>query len=76
MTCQEYQDSKDVKKCDDKFLKFVKGAHYKICPVCGVWVEKTEGCNNMRCRCGNNFCYKCGNVIPKRIHDCPCWRRR
>ena len=76
LKCQEYQDSKDVKKLDDKFLNFVKGAHYKICPVCKIWVEKTKGCNNMKCRCGNNFCYKCGKVIPKHIHDCPCWKKR
>ena len=76
MTCQEYQDTKDVKKCDDKFLKFVRGKNYKICPVCGVWVEKTQGCNNMKCRCGNHFCYKCGKVIPKHIHDCGCWSKK
>ena len=73
MTCQEYQDSKDTKKCDEKFLKFVQGARYKICPKCGVWVEKTQGCNNMKCRCGNHFCYKCGKPIPKKEHDCRCW---
>ena len=73
MTCNEYLDSKDVKKCDEKFLKFVQGANYKICPKCGVWVEKTKGCNHMKCRCGNHFCYKCGKTIPRKIHDCPCW---
>jgi len=74
MTCQEYQDSKDAKKCEDKFLKFVRGANYKICPVCGAWVEKTQGCDNMKCRCGNHFCYKCGKVIPQHRHDCRCWK--
>ena len=29
--------------------------------------------NNMRCICGNHFCYKCGNVTPKDIFYCQCW---
>ena len=73
MTCQEFQDTKDVKKMDDKFMNFVKGQNYKICPICGVWVSKTYGCDNMKCKCGNNFCYKCGKVIPKKTHNCSCW---
>ena len=73
MSCQEYMDSKDVNKLDEKFNKFVRGQNYKICPKCGIWVEKTEGCNHMRCRCGADFCYKCGKLIPPPLHDCPCW---
>ena len=75
MTCKEFQESKDEKKLDEKFLNFVKGANYKICPICKFWVEKAYGCESMKCRCGNKFCYRCGNSIPKKKHDCPCWGR-
>ena len=23
-------------------------------------IERTEGCNHMTCKCGNQFCYVCG----------------
>lgn len=76
MTCQEYIDSKDEKKLDEKFLNFVKGKNYKVCPKCGVWVEKTYGCNFMRCRCGNQFCYKCGKNFSLNNHYCSCPQRQ
>ena len=72
MTCQEFQDTKDEKKLDEKFLNFAIGKNYKVCPNCNVWVEKTQGCNNMKCRCGHNFCYKCGKSISKHNYNCPC----
>lgn len=30
------------------------------CPQCGVWTEKTGGCNHITCPCGANWCYICG----------------
>ena len=71
MTCQEYKDSRDVNKLDDKFYQFVKGAKFKMCPKCKYWVEKNQGCNHMRCRCGADFCYKCGKLMDmSRGHQC------
>lgn len=34
---------------------------YQECPWCHAIVSKTSGCNDMRCRCGRHFCYRCGN---------------
>ena len=31
----------------------------KKCPKCKVDIEKTGGCNRMRCRCGHAFCWLC-----------------
>ena len=71
MTCQEYKDSRDVKKLDDKFFQFVKGAKFKMCPRCKYWVEKNQGCNHMKCRCGADFCYLCGDFMDmSRAHVC------
>lgn len=75
MTCEEYRDSKDIKKLDEKFIDLANRARYKICPNCGAWVEKVEGCNNMQCKCKIHFCFKCGKIIPKKIHDCECWSK-
>lgn len=45
---------------EELFEQFVKGKNFKQCPKCRRWVEKTQGCDHMTCRCGGEFCYKCG----------------
>ena len=71
MTCQQYKDSRDVNKLDNQFFQFVKGAKFKMCPRCKFWVEKNQGCNHMRCRCGADFCYLCGEFMDmSRGHKC------
>lgn len=30
------------------------------CPKCKVYVQRNEGCDHMTCRCGMEFCYRCG----------------
>ena len=71
MTCQQYKDSRDVSKLDNQFFQFVKGAKFKMCPKCKFWVEKNQGCNHMKCRCGADFCYLCGEFMDmSRHHVC------
>ena len=71
MTCQQYKDSRDVSKLDNQFFQFVKGAKFKMCPKCKFWVEKNQGCNHMKCRCGADFCYLCGDFMDmSRAHKC------
>ncbi|MFN9955782.1 MAG: Rcat domain-containing protein [bacterium] len=38
----------------------MKGQNFKQCYNCKFWVEKTEGCDHMTCKCGAEFCYICG----------------
>ena len=71
LTCEEYRDRKDVNKLDKQFMEFVKGAKFKMCPKCKFWVEKNQGCNHMKCRCGADFCYLCGKLMDmSRNHHC------
>ncbi|KAF7353681.1 ATP-dependent RNA helicase DEAH12, chloroplastic [Mycena venus] len=35
----------------------------KRCPNCSVWIEKTEGCNHMTCKCGSHICWVCMGVF-------------
>src|SRR6266498_5971479 len=37
---------------------------WKICPSCGNMVEKRDGCAHIVCRCGAEFCYRCGRSYP------------
>jgi hypothetical protein len=32
----------------------------KKCPNCSIWVEKIAGCEYISCKCGIQFCYRCG----------------
>ena len=45
---------------DASILKLSAANHWKMCPLCGMMVERTHGCNHMLCRCNTNFCYQCG----------------
>ncbi|CAL5088197.1 unnamed protein product [Urochloa decumbens] len=40
--------------------KLAEERRWKQCPMCKMVVERTYGCNVMRCRCQFVFCYACG----------------
>eukprot|EP00171_Calliarthron_tuberculosum_P019374 IDg19374t1 len=33
---------------------------WRRCPSCTTLVDRVDGCNFVRCRCGTGFCYACG----------------
>lgn len=35
---------------------------WKTCPSCSNMVERRDGCLHMTCRCGAEFCYRCGGL--------------
>ena len=61
-----------VCKTNTELLELIKTSQWKYCPHCSNVVEKAEGCDHMTCRCGCEFCYKCGAVckywISPRLH--------
>jgi hypothetical protein len=61
-SCEEYQRDKKDEPLDRAFMEFARGAKYKMCSRCKFWVEKSDGCDHMTCRCGYEFCYVCGGV--------------
>jgi len=64
-TCEQYQKwAKENGRGDDLFQEFIQGQNFKQCPGCMRFVEKESGCNHMTCRCGQKFCYACGNRYP------------
>jgi ariadne-1 len=56
-TCKEFQAGN---KRDRDFEAYAKGQKLKQCPFCTQWVEKSAGCDHMKCKCGRDFCYQCG----------------
>ncbi|EPS39318.1 hypothetical protein H072_6898 [Dactylellina haptotyla CBS 200.50] len=47
----------------EKLLQVAKGKKWSKCPKCSNMVERNTGCNSMMCRCGTNFCYRCGRQM-------------
>ena len=41
---------------------------WQWCKKCKIYIEKTEACNHMKCKCGWEFCYACGGDYP----NCDC----
>ena len=45
---------------DKKFLNWTKNKRVKKCPKCGIYIEKNEGCNHMKCNnCKYDWCWLC-----------------
>ncbi|KAK5703595.1 hypothetical protein LTR17_021964 [Elasticomyces elasticus] len=47
---------------DADLLETAKEERWQKCPGCQHLVERSEGCPDMHCRCGTNFCYGCGKL--------------
>ncbi|KAF3620180.1 putative E3 ubiquitin-protein ligase-like [Capsicum annuum] len=60
--CDEFQRlNADERGREDLMVReLAKAKQWTRCPHCCFFVEKTEGCLHMTCRCGSQFCYKCG----------------
>ena len=63
VTCEDMKLLKRPAYEEDKELIILaQEKNWKSCPFCKAMVERTEGCDHMKCRCGKEFCYKCGGV--------------
>lgn len=63
MSCAEH---KYAASWDDEKFEKVKGQlGIKDCPRCGTSIQKSEGCNHMKCgRCGAHICWVCLETFP------------
>lgn len=61
-TCKEFQKlyAKKGGKVDKILKELAKKKSWQKCPKCKMYVEKTEGCVHITCRCKYEFCYRCG----------------
>lgn len=53
----------DEYKMDQLFQQLIReGTDVRECPGCHAVIEKTEGCNKMKCsECKTSFCFNCGS---------------
>ncbi|XP_050379823.1 E3 ubiquitin-protein ligase RSL1 [Argentina anserina] len=61
--CSQFQKlSKDWRE-DVMLMELANQKHWRRirrCPRCKFYLEKTDGCLHITCRCGFEFCYGCG----------------
>ncbi|GFR46017.1 hypothetical protein Agub_g7496 [Astrephomene gubernaculifera] len=77
-TCEEHQQlppqlqSRPAEEAAS--LTLIRTRAWQPCPDCHMMVERSEGCNHMRCRCGAEFCYACGALYDSRtgLKSCSC----
>ena len=58
---------------DEENRKLAETEGWKYCPnsKCNKLVEKIDGCDTMTCKCGQQFCYRCGNSF-EGPYPCTC----
>jgi ATP-dependent RNA helicase DHX8/PRP22 len=58
ITCAMY---KSAKQSGDSLVKWLRvdPSNRKLCPKCGLGIQKTGGCEHMECKCGAHICWKC-----------------
>ncbi|XP_057489847.1 uncharacterized protein LOC130775822 [Actinidia eriantha] len=59
-TCAEFKRLSGREEEDVLVEELAKKKRWRKCPNCNFYVEKTEGCLHVTCRCGHEFCYRCG----------------
>lgn len=76
ITCSEYKESNPVPIVEDAKLKNLAATNqWRQCVKCNHMIEFAAGCFHMTCRCGYEFCYKCGAEWKdkKATCSCPLW---
>ncbi|XXG81602.1 hypothetical protein AAC387_Pa09g2194 [Persea americana] len=70
--CEEFQKLRvgDREREDIMVVNLAKEKKWQKCPSCGFIVERTAGCNYIKCRCKYCFCYKCGAEMNRGSHRC------
>ncbi|KAL8093813.1 E3 ubiquitin-protein ligase RSL1-like [Apium graveolens] len=60
--CRKFQKlhKEERERNDDLLRQLAQEKRWTRCPKCKFYVERTEGCLFIKCRCGYAFCYNCG----------------
>ncbi|XP_042009804.1 probable E3 ubiquitin-protein ligase rbrA [Salvia splendens] len=75
-TCKEFKKlyAKKGGKVDKIVKELAKKKRWQKCPKCKMYVEKSEGCMHITCRCGYEFCYRCGATWSDSHGPCRRWK--
>ncbi|KFK32508.1 hypothetical protein AALP_AA6G251700 [Arabis alpina] len=72
VTCEEFQKlAENERERDDILLKkMAESKKWRRCPSCKFYIERSQGCLYIKCRCGLAFCYNCGTPSKDHSHYC------
>lgn len=75
VSCNDYKRSNNLPTDDVKLKSLASTCLWRQCVKCNHMIELAEGCYHMTCRCGHEFCYKCGGEWKdkKATCSCPLW---
>jgi hypothetical protein len=60
LTCKDYIIARDQKLEPDEIeMRKI----LKQCPGCKIWIERSEACNHIKCKCETHFCFVCGDDL-------------
>ena len=48
-----------------ELAQMAKENNWRHCPACSELIERIDGCNFVRCKCGAGFCFNCGKQYVK-----------
>ncbi|KAJ4481297.1 hypothetical protein J3R30DRAFT_3466667 [Lentinula aciculospora] len=64
MSCDERRRARNDQENNEGLnARWAEMTGVKKCPKCSVWIEKTEGCNHISCRCGAHICWRCMGIF-------------
>ncbi|KAJ3976763.1 hypothetical protein EV361DRAFT_958414 [Lentinula raphanica] len=64
MTCDERRRARNDQENNEELnAQWAEKTGVKRCPKCSLWIEKTEGCNHISCRCGAHICWRCMGIF-------------
>eukprot|EP00923_Selenidium_pygospionis_P023013 GHVN01039919.1.p1 GENE.GHVN01039919.1~~GHVN01039919.1.p1 ORF type:complete len:367 (-),score=77.54 GHVN01039919.1:103-1203(-) len=66
-TCENYGRGDDG---GSDYNRLSDWAGAKMCPGCTIRVDKSGGCNHIRCRCGAQWCFVCLSKWSVRHYEC------
>ncbi|KAL6532657.1 hypothetical protein OROHE_014079 [Orobanche hederae] len=73
MSCSDYKRSNPYPSPEEAKLKNLAATNlWRQCVKCNHMIELSAGCYHMTCRCGNEFCYKCGAEWKNKNQTCSC----
>ncbi|XP_073271884.1 E3 ubiquitin-protein ligase RSL1-like [Primulina huaijiensis] len=70
MSCEEFRLFDEDQKGNEKLRRLAQDKEWMECPNCKIFVEKTDGCIHMTCRCKFEFCYLCGSKWSQEHWNC------
>ncbi|KAK9806300.1 hypothetical protein WJX72_009279 [[Myrmecia] bisecta] len=71
VTCEKNakQHAKREKLSLKGFKAYLKRHRTIECPRCHHGLQRTEGCNRIRCACGQDVCWRCGAKLDGTTHE-------